>query len=334
MPEQLTDLPKVDEQTAESLREIGFTSFQSLAVAAASELASDTQLSEDEAQDIIATARENAEIGGFDAGNSVLERQKEPEHLKTGLLALDDLLGGGIETQSLVHVFGSENSGRGELMHQLAVRAHLPPSVGGLGGRAVFIDTRDSFDPGLIRTLVEGLEPKERAATAEYYGVEETVDAITDLLLDQLLYASPGSVGEQMLLVDELDKRVSAFQDTKAPIRLIVLDSLIANFNAEFPPGDRGKLADRRQKLNKHLHDLDKVTRESNAASVYTNSLTSGGDPYDGNLVTFKAPYNLRLTKTSGEKRHLELDGIHASSAGTVDFYIDEHGLTTEKPSK
>jgi DNA repair protein RadA len=54
-----------------------------------------------------------------------------------------------------------------------------------------------------------------------------------------------------MLLVEKIEDLI---KKDGLPIKAIILDSLMGHFRSEF--SGRGTLADRQQKLNKHMHTL------------------------------------------------------------------------------
>jgi len=110
---------------------------------------------------IIAAAREAADIGGFETGDLVLERRKLVGKVNTGSKSFNELLGGGMETQSIVELYGEFGSGKTQVGHQLAVNVQLPQEMGGLGGSAIIIDTENTFRPERIAQMVSGLKPRD-----------------------------------------------------------------------------------------------------------------------------------------------------------------------------
>ena len=80
-----------------------------------------------------------------------------------------------------------------------------------------------------------------------------------------------------MLLVDKAKEIASKLKNNGRPVKLIIVDSLTAHFRAEYV--GRGSLADRQQKLNRHLHDLMKFGEIFNAAIVVTNQVMASPIP-------------------------------------------------------
>jgi DNA repair protein RadA len=64
-------------------------------------------------------------------------------------------------------------------------------------------------------------------------------------------------------------------RSTEQQVRLLIVDSVTAHFRAEYV--GRGTLADRQQKLNKHLHDLMRFGDLNNALILVTNQVMGLG---------------------------------------------------------
>ena len=100
-----------------------------------SELGEQAELGEAVSAKIIAGAKKLANIGGFISGVALLDKRSKVMKLTSSTSALDELLGGGFETQSIVEVYGEFGSGKTQVGHQLAVNCILPVEQGGYGGR-------------------------------------------------------------------------------------------------------------------------------------------------------------------------------------------------------
>jgi len=343
MPEaDLEELPGVGPATAEKLRENGFDSFQSLAVANSAELSNTADVGESTAVDVIQAAREAADVGGFETGATVLERREEIGKLTWNIPEIDDLLGGGVETQSITEVYGEFGAGKSQVTHQLAVNVQLPKEHGGLHGRAVFIDSEDTFRPERIDDMIRGLPEEKLEAAMESHGVEGSIDddeALTNLVeafLDKIHVAKGFNSNHQMLLAEKAKEIASEFEDDEWPVRLLAVDSLTAHFRAEYV--GRGELADRQQKLNKHLHDLEKVGNLYNAAVVVTNQVLSNPDsffgdptkPIGGNILGHKSTFRMYLRKSKNDTRIVKLVDAPNLADGEAVMRVQDGGLRPE----
>jgi len=317
----LEDLPGVGPATAEKLKEAGYSSIEALAVSSSSEVASIADIGESTAQKIINAARLAADVGGFETGDQVLERRKLVGKLSFGTKAFDELMGGGIETQAITEFYGEFGSGKTQVGHQMAVNAQLPVEEKGLGGSVIIIDTENTFRPERITQMVKGLS----ARMGTEYDPEE--------ILKNIHVAKAYNSNHQILLVDTAMDLANKLKDTDKPVRLIIVDSLTAHFRAEYV--GRGTLADRQQKLNKHMHELMKFGTLYNAAILVTNQVMSKPDaffgdptkPIGGHIVGHTATFRLYLRKSKGEKRIARLVDSPNLPEGEAIFSVTMEGL-------
>ncbi|WP_458187768.1 DNA repair and recombination protein RadA [Haladaptatus sp. NG-WS-4] len=338
----LEALPGVGPATAEKLRDAGFESYQSLAVASPGELGNTADVGESTAADIIQAARKEADIGGFETGSQVLERRERIGKLSWQIDEVDDLLGGGVETQSITEVYGEFGAGKSQVTHQLAVNVQLPSEQGGLGGSTIFIDSEDTFRPERIDDMVRGLPEEAIQATMddrEIEGSPDDDDAMEELVadfLDKIHVAKAFNSNHQMLLAEKAQELAGEHEDSEWPVRLLCVDSLTAHFRAEYV--GRGQLAERQQKLNKHLHDIDKVGNLYNTAIVVTNQVSSNPDsffgdptqPIGGNILGHKSTFRMYLRKSKGDKRIVRLVDAPNLADGEAVMRVQDSGLKPE----
>jgi len=306
----IEDLPGVGPATAEKLREAGFDDLLAVAVMSPSELADQAELGEAVSSKIIQGAKKLANIGGFVSGTALLDRRKQVQKLRSGAQSLDELLGGGFETQSICEVFGEFGSGKTQIGHQLAVNTLLPVDQGGLGGEVFYIDTEDTFRPERIAQMANGigLDPNEA--------------------LERIHVARAYNSAHQMLLVDEI-KRMSKSVDVK----LIIVDSLTSHFRAEYV--GRGMLATRQQKLNRHLKELKQLSDIFNAIVLVTNQVMSKpdamwGDPtkaIGGHIVGHASTFRIYLRKSKGGRRVARLIDSPNLPEGDAVISVVEDGI-------
>jgi DNA repair protein RadA len=306
----LEDLPGVGATTADKLREAGYTDLMELAVASPGDVAEAAEIGTAVALKIINEARRQADVGGFETGTALLERRKKLGRVTTNAKALDELLGGGVETQAITEFAGEFGTGKTQLAHQIAVDIQLPVEQGGLSGEVVYIDTESTFRPERIVDMAKGvgLDPQEA--------------------LERIHVARAFNSNHQMLLVTKAQELAR-----EKPIRLIVVDSLTAHFRAEYP--GRGELAPRQQLLNKHLHELLKFGDTYNASIVVTNQVSARPDilfgdptrPIGGNIVAHAATYRVYLRKSKPPKRIARLIDSPNLPEGEAVFSLTGEGI-------
>ncbi|MCD6444552.1 DNA repair and recombination protein RadA [Candidatus Bathyarchaeota archaeon] len=256
--ENIEDIPGIGPATASKLRELGYHTVESLATATVKELTL-AGLGEKQAAKIISIARDSISVQ-FVTADELLKERLNVKKLTTGSQALDELLGGGLDTQTITEFFGAYGSGKSQLCHQLCVNVQLPYERGGLEGAALYIDTEHTFSPERIVQMAKfrGLDPEQ--------------------VVKRIVYAEAFNSDHQMLLLERCDRIIK-----ENNIKLIVVDSLTAHFRSEYL--GREMLAERQQKLNKHLHRLFRLARVFNLVAVVTNQVMSRPDVFFGNSV-------------------------------------------------
>jgi len=343
MPEdELEDLPGVGPATADKLVDNGFESYQSIAVASPGEMSNTADIGESSAADIINAARDAADVGGFETGATVLERRQEIGKLSWQISEVDDLLGGGIETQSITEVYGEFGSGKSQVTHQMAVNVQLSPEHGGLDGGCIFVDSEDTFRPERIDDMVRGLDDEILAAEMERREVEgtpdseEAMEALVAAFLDQIHVAKAFNSNHQILLAEKAKELAGEHEEGEWPIRIVCVDSLTAHFRAEYV--GRGELANRQQKLNKHLHDLMRIGDLYNTGILVTNQVASNPDSYfgdptqaiGGNILGHASTFRMYLRKSKGNKRIVRLVDAPNLADGEAVMRVQGEGLKPE----
>ena len=307
--ESLEDLPGVGPSTAQKLRELGFHTVESLAMATVREL-EPAGISEKKALAIINAARSSIGIS-FIRADELLKMRQNVLRLTTGSKALDKLLDGGLETQTITEFYGEYGSGKSQICHQLCVNVQLPPERGGLNGAALYIDTENTFRTERIVQMAKhlGLNPEN--------------------VVKNIIYAEAYTSDHQMFLVENADEVIK-----ENNVKLIIIDSLTAHFRSEYL--GREMLAVRQQKLNKHMHKLIRLARAFNAVAVVTNQVMAKPDmffgdaihPVGGHIVGHTSHTRIYLRKAShGPVRIARLVSSPYLPEGEEVFKITENGI-------
>src|SRR3989344_3831607 len=239
------DLPGVGAATAEKLELAGYDNLMSIATCSPAEMVEVAGVTDVTAKKIINAARKKLDMG-FESGEDLLKRREQVVRITTGSKAFDSLVGGGFETGSISECFGEFGSGKSQLAHILSVRTQMPVDKGGAGGAVVFIDGEGTFRPERIKQFAEGLG----------------VDPVETL--KNIKVARAFNSDHQMLVAEKVEDLIK----DGFPVKLIVVDSLTAHFRADFT--GRGMLADRQQKLNRHMHVLMKLAYKYNLCVYVT----------------------------------------------------------------
>jgi DNA repair protein RadA len=312
---KLTDLPGIGATTAAKLEEVGYGDLMSVAVMTPSDLSALADLTEATARKAIAAARKMLKLE-FEDATEYLKRRTEVIKITTGSNNLNSLMGGGVETRAITEAYGAFGSGKSQIAHQLAVNVQLPLDKGGANGKAVWIDTESTFRPERIKNMCDTLG----------------LDFMKTL--KNIFVARAFNSDHQILLVDKVSELIKKGE----PIRLLIVDSLTAHFRAEF--AGRGQLADRQQRLNKHLHNLMRLAEANNLAVYITNQVMADpammfGDPtraIGGHIVGHASTYRIYLRKGKKGSRIAKMIDAPNLPESEVVFFIHESGINDEEP--
>jgi len=307
--EFIEDIPGVGPATAEKLREMGFHTVESLATATIKEL-TEAGVGEKQAAKVIAEARDTLALS-FIRADELIKMRQNVRRLITGSKQLDELLGGGLETQTISEFYGEYGVGKSILCHQLAVNVQLPEDKGGLNGTALYIDTENTFRPEWIVRMARalGLDPAETAKN--------------------IIYSEAFNSDHQILLLDKADKIIQ-----ENHVKVIIVDSLTSHFRSEYL--GREMLAERQQKLNSHLHRLVRLSRAFNACAVVTNQVMAKPDQFfamaveavGGHIVGHTSHTRVFLRKTHNSPvRICKLVSSPYLPEGECLFKITEEGI-------
>ena len=305
----IEDLPGVGPATAQKLQELGYHTVESLAMATIREL-EPVGVSEKKAFQIISAARSTMGLS-FVRADELFKTRAAVQRLTSGIQALDNLLAGGLETQTITEFYGECDSGKSQVCHQLCVNVQLPPERGGLGGGALYLDTETTFRLERIVQIAQhlGMDPQQVAKN--------------------IIYAEAYTSDHQMFLLENADEIIK-----KNNIKLIIVDSLTAHFRNEYL--GREMLAPRQQKLNKHMHKLISLARAFNCVAIVTNQVMAKPDqffgdaihPIGGNIVGHTSQTRIYLRKPkSGSTRIARLVSSPYLPEGEEIYKITENGI-------
>ncbi len=307
----IKDLPGVGATIASKLRNAGYEDVISLATANPMDVIEICEIGEPTAKKIISAAQEAANMN-FVSGLEFEERSKAVQRISTGSNALDILLGGGVESQAITECYGEFGSGKSQIAFQLAINVQLPKEKGGLEGHVIWVDTEGTFRFSRVEQLakVKGLDPKEA--------------------LQNIKVGRAYSSEHQKALVDKIAGMIN--RDPK--IKLIIVDSMMALYRAEYV--GRGTLADRQQKLNVILHNLQRLADRFNVAVYMTNQVMARPDmmfgdptaPVGGHIIGHVATYRIYLRKGKKGLRVAKLVDSPSLPEGEATFQISADGIT------
>lgn len=302
----ISELPGVGPATLEKLRASGIDTLVSIAVSSPDTLSELAGVGEAVARKLIQIARDNV---GFEyITGDILEEQYKNKvfQIKTNSEELDKLYGGGLESGGIHEGYGKASSGKSQLGFQLCVNVQeqYPDS------KVIFVDTEGTWRPQRIRQMAD-------ARKLNAMNILKNIYVIKPFNTDMQLFA--------MEKAEELIKKDNS-------VKLIIIDSLMNHFRNDYQA--RGQLANRQQKLNKHLHHLNKIAQLYNVVIYYTNQIQMNpgimyGNPVTptgGEILSHQSTTRVYLSKSSKGTTAKMVDSSSLPSSECI-FTVTEEGI-------
>lgn len=256
----------------------GYTSLSSISSLSSSRLARDLKISEDEAVEILKVVSGRTGLDKIENGSRPIVNgaqtawdmlhEEFSSCISTSCSDLDEILGGGIHCGEVTEIGGVPGIGKTQLGIQLAVNAQIPADYGGLGGKAVYIDTEGSFMAERVLQIAEACAQD----MLEYNNVLRRdsqacrVDEQPMSFLDNIFYFRICTYTEQIAVINYLEKFISEHKDVK----VVVIDSITFHFRQDFED-----MALRTRLLSGMALKLMKLAKKFNLAVVLLNQVTT-----------------------------------------------------------
>ncbi|XP_067120095.1 meiotic recombination protein DMC1/LIM15 homolog [Centruroides vittatus] len=248
----------------------------------------------------------------------VSEKRKQIYRITTGSQELDKLLGGGIESMAITEAFGEFRTGKTQLSHTLCVSCQIPGN-NYPGGKAIFIDTENTFRPDRLRDIADRFNLDHEA------------------VLENILYTRAFTSEHQYEILDHV---AAKFHEEGGIYRLLIIDSIMALFRVDY--SGRGELADRQQKLAQMLSKLQKISEEYNVAIFITNQMTADPGatmsfqadpkkPIGGHILAHASTTRISLRKGRGELRIAKIYDSPDMPENEATFVITSGGISDAK---
>lgn len=250
---------------------------------------------------------------GFVTALHIREQRRTMPRISTGSKALNQILGGGVETGSLTEIFGEFCCGKTQICHTMSVIAQLPPEHGGNNGRVLYLDTEGTFRPERIQQIAtaRGLPP--------------------DSVMENILVARAINSEHLMELLTEAAGHMCSSEEQFA---LIVVDSIMAGFRVDYKSDE---IMLRQTTLARVLSKLQKLSEEFKVAVVLTNQVASrgSGDPFGnnnpkpigGHVIAHASTTRVALRKGVGEAKIAKIYDSPYLPEGECSFAIGDHGI-------
>jgi len=307
----ISDLPGIGPLSEEKLKAAGYGDLMSLSLTTPDQLTQEIGMANVMAKRIVRTARDS--LNGSDFVSSFDELKKEENdiiRIPTGSKALDSLLGSGVETGAITEAYGQNSSGKTQLAFQLAVNLTTLSK----DYVTAFIDTENTFKASRIKEIAEQRKLNVNS------------------VLNSIKLVRAMDTDDMNFYVEKVKEIIDQGQNVK----LVVVDSLMAHFRAEYT--GRSMLAERQQKIAVLLHTLKKYAKMYNFAVYLTNQVMTKpdqffGDPITaigGNVVSHFSQNRLYLRLGKKGARIVKLTDSSNMPEGEASFFISQGGITDE----
>ncbi len=189
----ISSLPGLGAVSKKKLNDIGILTVLDLAVRSPSEIADRLGSDLSRATEFANKARIKLVALGvlekdFVSATEIYKRRQSISRISTGSSSLDNLLGGGIETQAITEFYGEFGSGKTQICHTACILVQQPKEKGGLEAGAIYVDTENTIRPERILDIAKARE----------------LD--TDKVLDNIIVAKAYNSSHRELIVGELGK--------------------------------------------------------------------------------------------------------------------------------
>ena len=293
------------------LIEAGLYSLESIAYTPKKNLTTIKGLSDLKIDKIIKAVSEILKLGIYPCAKALEERKKLTK-ITSGSKELDELLGGGFESNSITELFGEFRTGKTQICHTLCVTCQLPKSNGGGEGKAIYIDTEGTFRPEKLAPIAErfGLDPKE--------------------VIENVFYARAYNSDHQNKLLYQVCALMCEHK-----FALLIVDSATALYRTDY--SGRGELSTRQMSLAKFLRNLQKIADEHKIAVVITNQVVAtvdgnafGGNdkkPIGGHIMAHACQTRLFLKKGPKQNRICKIYDSPSLPESEASYSITDHGI-------
>ena len=311
----LQDLEGIGPITLKKLIAVGVKIPHDIIMMGSQELSQVTGKDKDESIKIVENVKNQLE----DAGKLTRVRSwKELEdweakqfHLPCGCSSLDNMLGGGIESQGLTEIYGEEGAGKTQWMETLVVNTAS-------NAKAVFIidcegttNTKRMLEIASVRGLQLDVNKILLARVQDADELESVVKSCTQEIIDN-------------------------------DVKLILVDGLMGKYRMEYDRG-RGELNTRQNDIKVVIRRLQNMAEYLNIAVLLTNQVMGNPDsgwgadpikPIGGHVYGHNVKHIIKITKGKDTKRIARIIKSHKFPKYDCEFYLNAAGVWPEETFK
>ncbi|XP_050899528.1 DNA repair protein RAD51 homolog 3 isoform X2 [Lathyrus oleraceus] len=209
---------------------------------------------------------------------------------------------------------------------QLAVNVQIPLDYGGLGGKAIYIDTEGSFMVERVLQIAEACIEDMSEYSHHFHKDNQAyvVKMHPNSILENIFYFRVCSYTEQIALVNYLDKFITEHKDVK----IIIIDSVTFHFRQDFDD-----MALRTRLLGEMSLKFMKLARNFSLAVVMLNQVTTKhiegsfqltlalGDSWSHSCT------NRIILYWNGDERHAYIDKSPSLKSASAPYSVTSRGI-------
>ncbi|KAK6162526.1 hypothetical protein DH2020_002367 [Rehmannia glutinosa] len=315
----------------------GYSSLSSLSSVSPSKLAQDLKISENEVLEILKVVsarkwvdkienRSHAIMNGAQTAWDILHEEESSICITTSCSDLDEILGGGIRCKEVTEIGGVPGIGKTQLGIQLAVNVQIPADYGGLGGKAIYIDTEGSFMVERASQIAEACaeDMLEYNSLLRKDSQACRVDKPPKAFMDNIFYFRICTYTEQIAVVNYLEKFINEHKD----IKIVIIDSITFHFRQEFED-----MALRTRLLSGMALKLMKLAKKFNLAVVLLNQVTTKYNEGSFQLTLAlgdswaHASTNRIILYWNGNERYAYIDKSPSMRSASAPYAVTSRGI-------
>ncbi|PIN11807.1 Meiotic recombination protein Dmc1 [Handroanthus impetiginosus] len=315
----------------------GYTSLSSLCATSSCNLARDLKISENEAADILKVASRRSGLDKIENGGQaimngaqtawdMLHEEESSICITTSCSDLDDILGGGIRCKEVTEIGGVPGIGKTQLGIQLAVNVQIPADYGGLGGKAIYIDTEGSFMVERALQIAEACADDMLEYNSLLWKDSQAceVNIQPRAFLNNMFYFRICTYTEQIAVINYLEKFISEHKDVK----VVIIDSITFHFRQDFED-----MALRTRLLGGMALKLMNLAKRFNLAVVLLNQVTTKYNEGSFQLTLAlgdswsHASTNRIILYWNGNERHAYIDKSPSMRSASAPYAVTIKGI-------
>lgn len=309
---EITKLKGIAGKTAEKFAKVNITKVEQLFVIPTPKIAELLKIDNDSAMALFDKAREYVygKESRFKKASEKKIEEADLEQISTGTKALDKFFTGGVETSATTEIFGEFGCGKTQFCHTMAVRVQLPKEEGGLGGKAVWLDSERTFKHERIEQI------------------GKAIGQDTEKLLDNIYHVEAHNSADQYFLLNEIEHLIV----DDPSIKLLIIDSATGLFRQDY--SGRAMLSERQKYMDEFLTMASNMANFHKIAIIWTNQVMVNpgifyGDPITaigGTVLAHKSTYRVYFKK-SGAYRMAKMVDSPKHGQTEVMFGLSESGV-------